>query len=208
MLNLKKNDNQEQVPPDDQQPPVVNVPNPGAKKKVRSESQREASRRNGRRSHGPENTERTRYNAMKHGLCAEGLTPWDNAEEYREIIRALMDRYGASDPIDIFMIQQCAQEMLRICRMDGMEADSITALSDMSSDSSSGGSPTIHYSVIKEYAGPMFDMLNRYRNGGMSRLLRYRRELERIPRDGPSPESTVTDIGHGDVKGASFETFV
>ncbi len=202
LIFKKQNDNHEQVPTDDQQSPVVNVPNPGAKKKVRSERQRESSRRNGRRSHGPGNTERTRYNAMRHGLRAEGLTPWDNTDEYRENIRALMDRYGASDPIDIFACQQSVLEMHRIRRMDRVEADNITALStppDTSNDPSSGGTPTIHCAVMKEWAGPMFDTLNRYRTAGMSRLLRYRRELERIPRDEPHPKSTVTDIGHGDV---------
>jgi len=64
----------------DQRDSTVNVPDPGAKKKPRSERQREASRRNQLRSHSPRNTDRTRCNAIKHRLPGEELTPRDNAE--------------------------------------------------------------------------------------------------------------------------------
>jgi hypothetical protein len=201
MLIFKNHkENQEQVPTNDQESPAVDVPNPGAKKKVRSEKQREASRCNGKRSPGPTNTERTRYNALKHGLRAQGLTPWDNADEYQRNIYALIDRYDASDPVDGFVIQQLALEMVRMRRMDRLEADNIIAMSsptDSSSDPSSDGTPTIHPAMIKEYIGPVLDTHSRYRTAGLNRLLRYRRELERIPRDEPSPESTK-DIGQGD----------
>jgi len=75
MLNFKKaniTENHQQVSTNDQQSPTVNVPNPGAKKKVTSERRIEANRHNALLSTGPRNTQRTRYNAVRHGLLAEG----------------------------------------------------------------------------------------------------------------------------------------
>ncbi len=185
--------NQEQLLAHNQQSAPADVAKPVAKKKPRSEKQLEASRRNGRRSHGPRNTERTRYNAIKHALRAQGLTPWDDVDEYRETLCALMDIYRPSNPIDRLLAQQSAQEMVRMHRSDRLEAENITAMSS-SPDSSSDGIPTIHFMAMKEYGGPVFDTLNRYRTASMNRLLRYKRELERIPRDNePAQEDTKGD---------------
>jgi hypothetical protein len=111
MLNFKKGS----TPENHQQAPTVSVPDPGAKKKVRSERQSEASRRNGLRSHGPRNTDRTRCNAIKHRLPGEGLTPLDNAERYEETKSALKATYTSSNPFNAFFIEQSALEMER-CR--------------------------------------------------------------------------------------------
>jgi hypothetical protein len=76
MLNIKEaniTENHQQVPTNDQQSSTVNIPNPGEKKKVTSERWVEANRRNALRSTGPRNTERTRRNATRHGLLAEGF---------------------------------------------------------------------------------------------------------------------------------------
>ena len=150
MLKLKKVQvDQDGHSPDDQQfsandhgtaEPVSFEP--AVKKKVRSEKQREASRRNGALSHGPKNTERTRYNAMKHGLRAQGLTPLDNAEEYEENLRALKARYPYANPYIQFLIKRQARDMARSERIDQLESQYITALSsppDTSTDPNSEG---------------------------------------------------------------------
>ena len=179
------------------QEPIANPPAPEAKKKPRSEKQREASRRNGSRSHGPDDTTGTRYNAMRHGLRARGLTPWDDGAEYLRNLSALEDKYGSSDPFDQFFLQEAALEMTRMPRINRLEADKTMALSSFSEppdNPTSDGTPTIHFAALKEYGAPAFDLINRYKTSCMNRLLQCRRELERVPRDEASQRSADETI--------------
>jgi hypothetical protein len=212
MLNIKKEEanlgeNQPQVP-------TVNAPDscaqkqkkgasPCAQKQKKGTSQRkiQANRRNSLHSPGPRNTQRTRYNALKHGLLAAGLTEWDDPAEYQEIIHALMAIYPSSDPVDTFLIEQMALEMLRSRRTARLEAETITVSSrpDTSSDPTSDRcTPMIDPLVMKEYAGPALDRLQRYASANLNRMLRCRRELKRMRRDEPGPGVTDTDIANAD----------
>src|SRR5205823_11249343 len=135
MLNFKQaktTEGHEQDSTPDQQDSTVDVPDPGAKKKPRSEKQRAASRDNGSHGRAPNDTTRTRYNATRHGLRGQGLTPWDDAEEYREILGALEDKYNSSDPFDAISISESALEIIRIRRINKLEADNIIAMSSFS----------------------------------------------------------------------------
>jgi hypothetical protein len=163
----------------------------------------ESNRRNSGNSPGPRNTERTRYNAIRHALLAEGLTEWDDAEKYEENIHALTAKYPSSDPVDTFLIEQMALEMVRSRRTARLEAETITLLSsqpDPSSDQRSDRcTPMIDPMVMKEYAGPALDRLQRYTSAGLNRMLRCRRALEPIRRDESGPGVTDTDIANADV---------
>jgi hypothetical protein len=66
--------NDQQAPTNDQQAPTGNAPDACSQKKGTSQRRIEANRRNALRSTGPGNTQRTRHNAIRHGLLAEGLT--------------------------------------------------------------------------------------------------------------------------------------
>jgi hypothetical protein len=188
-----------------QQAPPVNASDPSAKKQKKGTSQKkiESNRRSSENSTGPKNTKRTRYNAVKHALLAKGLTEWDDPAEYQEIIHALMAIYRSTDPVDTFLIEQMALEMLRSRRTARLEAETITALSsrpDPSSDPTSDRcSPMIDPMIMKEYAGPALDRLQRYASANLNRMLRCRRELERMRRDEPGSGSTDTDIANADV---------
>lgn len=86
----------------------------------------EANRRNALHSTGPRNTKRTRHNAVRHGLLAEGLTQWDNAEEYQEDLRALAATYPSTNPLDRFVTDHMALDMVRarrVARMDRSYGD-------------------------------------------------------------------------------------
>ena len=197
MLNIKKEE--ANLGENQPQAPTVNASDPCAQEQKEGTSQRkgESNRRNSLHSTGPGNTLRTRYNALKHGLLAEGLTRWDDAEEFQENIHALTAIYPSSDPVDTFLIKKMALEMLRSRRTARFEAETITALSsrpDTSSDPTSDRcTPMIDPLVMKEYAGPALDRLQRYASANLNRFLRCRRELERIRRDEPGPgEPTQT----------------
>jgi hypothetical protein len=185
-----------------QQASTANASDPCAKKKATPQRRIEANRRNALLSPGPRNTQRTRYNAIRHGLLAEGLTQWDDAEEYEENIRAFRATYPSSDPLDALLMEQMALEMVRLRRNARLEAETITALSsrpETSSDPTSDRcTPMIDPMVMKEYAGPLLDRPQRYASAILNRLLRCRRELEPIRRDEPGPGSTDTDIANAD----------
>jgi hypothetical protein len=203
MLNIKEpnlTENHQQVPTNDQQAPTVNAPDPCAQKKVTSQRRVEANRHNALLSTGPRNTQRTRYNAIRHGLLAEGLTQWDDADQYEENILAFRAIYPSSDPLVSFLIEQMTLDMVRSRRIARLEAGNITALSsppDTSSDPTSDRcTPMIDPMMMKEYAGPILDRLQRYASATLNRVLRVRRELERIRQDEPGPGSTDTDIAN------------
>jgi hypothetical protein len=206
MLNFKKDnttENHQQVPSNDQQASTVNAPDACAQKKGTSQRRIEANRRNALLSTGPRNTQRTRYNAIRHALLAEGLTQWDNAEEYQENIHALTAIYPSSDPLHTFLIKHIALDMVRSRRIARLAAETITVLStrpDTSGDPTSDRcTPMIDPLVMKEYGGPVFDRLQRYDSATLNNLLRSRRELERTRRDKPGPGNTDTDIANADV---------
>ncbi len=182
-----------------QQAPTVNASDPSAKNQKKGTSQRkiESNRVNASHSTGPRNTQRTRHNAIRHGLLAEGLTQWDDADEFKENIHDLTAIYPSSDPLDAFLIEHIARDMVRSRRAARLEAENITALSswpDPSSDPTSDRcSPMIDPMIMKAYAGPVLDRLKRYTSAALNRMLRCRRELERIRRDEPGPgEPTQT----------------
>jgi len=182
-----------------QQAPTVNASDPSAKNQKKGTSQRkiESNRVNASHSTGPRNTQRTRHNAIRHGLLAAGLTEWDDPAEYQENIHALTAIYASSDPLDAFLIEHIARDMVRSRRAARLEAENITALSswpDPSSDPTSDRcSPMIDPMIMKAYAGPVLDRLERYTSAALNRMLRCRRELERIRRDEPGPgEPTQT----------------
>jgi hypothetical protein len=52
---------------------------------------------------------------------------------------------------------------------------------------------------MKEYGGPALDKLQRYTTAALNRMLRCRRELERIRRDEPGPGVADTDIANADM---------
>jgi hypothetical protein len=199
-----RRDGDQQIPADETQTSNISASDPGTTKKKRPVSERrvQANRRSALRSTGPRNTERTRFNATKRGFRAQGLTPWDDCEAYKESLEALKSIYASSNPLDLFLMEQTALEIVRTRRMARLEADNVVALSSPPDDSndpgSEGGAPTVNFAMMKDYAVPVFDLFNRYTTAGTNRLLRYRRELERIPRDGPRPENTVRDIAEDD----------
>ena len=203
MLNIKKEE--ANLGENQPQAPTVNASDPCAQEQKEGTSQRkiESNRRNSLRSTGPRNTQRTRHNAIRHGLLAEGLTEWDDPAEYQENIHALTAIYASSDPLDTFLIEHIARDMVRSRRTARLEAETITALSsrpDPSSDPTSDRcSPMIDPMIMKAHAGPVLDRLERYTSAALNRMLRCRRELERMRRDAPGSGVTDTDIANADI---------
>jgi len=176
-------ENTKASPDDTKARPDDTTASPTEKKKITSRKRIEANRRNASRSTGPRNTERTRYNAMKHGFRAEGLTDLDNHDEYFAIIRQLMPRCPANDPVCQFLVERIALDMTRARRTASLQAQAMNSYSSHITD------PVF----MKEVLGALFDRFERYDTATMNRLQRCLRQLEEIIEKGNNPATTGVD---------------
>ena len=81
-----------------------------------SKAKNEASRRNSRRSTGPKDATSTRFNAVKHGLLAEGVTELDNPETFSAFCAKLESELKPFGEIESFLVRQIALGMVRLKR--------------------------------------------------------------------------------------------
>ena len=93
-----------------------------------SEKQRAANRENGKKGHGPKDTTRTRYNAIKHALTARGLTPLDDVQEYERLVQQLMLEERPNGVLNTELIKITALDIVRRRRAARFEADCITRM--------------------------------------------------------------------------------
>lgn len=87
-----------------------------------------ANRLNGRKSHGPMNTTSSRYDATKHGLLSCGVTELDDADGYRTTLRELLDAKNPVGPIEAFLVESLALDVVRCRRARQLEAEYITGV--------------------------------------------------------------------------------
>lgn len=95
-------------------------------KQSASDAKVSASRRNSRKSTGPDDTSSTRLNATTHGLLSEGITELDNADGYRDTLRRLREAYF--DEIEVFLEERIALCMVRLRRTPRLEAELVTSI--------------------------------------------------------------------------------
>jgi hypothetical protein len=85
----------------------------------------EISRCNGRRSKGPrtpEGKERSKFNALKHGLDAKtAVLPGEDAETYRGRVAAWTDNFRPRDQFEHFLIEQAVRVSWQLERADRAE---------------------------------------------------------------------------------------
>jgi hypothetical protein len=96
-----------------------------SKKKPTSEKKIAANKLNGKKAHGPLDTSKTKYNAIKHGLWATGLTWLDSPAGYYELLQQLMEEKKPVGAVEIFLVERLALYMTRIPRASRMEASYI-----------------------------------------------------------------------------------
>jgi hypothetical protein len=87
-----------------------------------------ANRANGQKSHGPKDTTSTRFNATKHGLLANGISELDNAEGYQALLVELSSELQPVGPIETFMVESAALDIVRSRRARHLEAEYITSV--------------------------------------------------------------------------------
>jgi hypothetical protein len=153
-----------------------------------------ANRINGQKSHGPQNTTSTRFNATKHGLLAVGITELDDAEGYRAILSDLMREKVPVGPVETFLVESVALDMLRWLRARRLEAEYITSELNPplhAPDPMSGLSLVLHGEVLDpglpaaisaETAYRLVGVFQRYESFFANRMFRTLHELERLQR--------------------------
>jgi hypothetical protein len=179
-------------------------------KKTRSDKQIAASRINGKKSKGPNDTRSTRFNATKHGLLAAGITELDDAEGYREMLRDLTKERKPVEVVDIYLVQLMASKMVRSRRVQRLEAEFITSIlnppiyeRDLSADLAKEFSGTM---VDPGLPAPMpsgtvqtlFNLYQRYETANENQFYHALHELERVQRlrrDEPVPPTAPEVTG-------------
>lgn len=152
-----------------------------------------ANRRNALQSTGPRNTEKTRYNALKHGLLASGLTPFDDVEDFLDNLEKLTECYQPANPIENFIVKSAALDIVRAGRMDRLEAESLSLLAN-ADDAQYEETPPIDFALQKEYLWPLLDRVQRYQTSIANRVLRTHRALKRSSRtEAGSTETSPND---------------
>lgn len=153
-----------------------------------------ANRRNAEKSTGPRNTLSTRFNALKHGLLAEGITELDDSETYRMLCRGLEREYEPVGAMEGFLVRRTALCSIRVMRAARFEAECITAAlnpatfdrtnSELAVLAARFQDPVLDLglpaSLPDSVVSSLGDTFSRYETWAENRLFRCLAELERL----------------------------
>ena len=87
----------------------------------------DSNRLNAKNSTGPGDTILTRFNAVKHGLLAKGMTELDDSDAYESLVQRLTLDYDPVGDLEIFWVRRIAFCMTRLDRAARLEANYINA---------------------------------------------------------------------------------
>jgi hypothetical protein len=107
----------------------------------------EMNRQNAQKSTGPKDSTSTRYNAVKHGLLAEGVTELDDAENFVGLCEQLEAEYSPVGLVEIFFVRRIALCMIRLRRAGLIEAEYLTA--DLNPAISTGDSDRLLMEMLR-----------------------------------------------------------
>lgn len=168
-----------------------------------------SSRINGQKSHGPIDTSSTRFNAMKHGLLAVGITELDDAEGYRTILRDLIREKNPVGILESQLVEAAALDIVRWTRARRLEAEYITeVLNPPQHEKDPLGDfdleirgrildPGIPAAIRPGIVQCLVNAYQRYEGYFANRLFRTLHELERLQRmrqDERLPAPTAVDV--------------
>src|SRR6266852_6271858 len=153
-----------------------------------------ANRRNSEKSTGPNNTTSTRFNATKHGLLSAGISELDDADGFRSVLRDLTREKDPQGPLETFLVESAALDIVRLRRARRLEAEYITEVLnppvrepgvrenldrlDEGALVDPGLPATMHYEGVQR----LVNTFQRYETAIALRLSRTLHELERVQR--------------------------
>lgn len=158
----------------------------------------EISRKNAQLSTGPRNATSTRYNAVKHGLLAEGVTEMDNPETFPVFYAKLEAEFKPVGEMETFLVRRVALGMLRLKRATALEAEYVTwklnppltettgGLVNKTYEEWNGTTVVVDPGLPPRLSSDVVDALTckfqRYETAIENKLLRAMHELERLQR--------------------------
>lgn len=86
-----------------------------------------ANQQNAQKSAGPINTTSTRYNAVKHGLLAKGVTELDDPQKFQALLAQFKKELQPVGVLEDECVDQIAVLTMRIRRARRLEAEAFTA---------------------------------------------------------------------------------
>jgi hypothetical protein len=86
-----------------------------------------ANQRNAQRSTGPHNCNLARYNSLRHGLLAEGITELDEPEAFLDYRGRLEMELKPVGEVETGLVRRIALDFVRLRRAAAIEAEYITA---------------------------------------------------------------------------------
>src|SRR5580700_1417957 len=91
------------------------------KKRTLSEAELAARRANAKKSTGPKDTSRTRYNGTKHGLRGGPVLPGESQEAYDRRMEGWMKDHAPANDSQAFMVTCLVDLSFKIARGDAVE---------------------------------------------------------------------------------------
>ena len=93
-----------------------------------TESQIKSNRENAQKSTGPNDTIKTKFNAIKHGLFSKKLITKEEKKDFEEIFQSLIDSYQPENIIELRIIEimaNAAWDLQRICHKESVNENNI-----------------------------------------------------------------------------------
>ncbi len=178
-----------------------------------SRARAETNRQNAAKSTGPKNTTSTRFNALKHGLLAEGVTELDSPETFPAHHAKIEAELKPVGEMETFLARRIALGMVRLKRAESLEAEFVTAqlnppVTEVDPDLETfiGRTvvidPGLPACLSTEAVGVLANIIARYETAIENRLFRALNQLERMQRlrHGENiPAPATLDVGvHAD----------
>jgi hypothetical protein len=187
-----------------------------------SSAKSQANRENAAKSTGPKDTTSTRYNALKHGLLAEGITELDDASGFESMRKRLIAEFQPVGEVETFLVRRIALCIVRLKRSYLIEAEFITSMINpplreptplqVDLDAATEGKlidPGLPASLPFGAIQILGDKLQRYETGLENKFYRAMLQLERLQRmrrGDHVPAPATVDVGvHSDSPLASHE---
>jgi len=154
----------------------------------------DANRRNARKSTGPiteEGKERSRCNAVRHGLTAETVIgALENADDYKAFEAAIIADYDAQSAVERELVLRLASALWRLRRATAME----TGLFEIQADHLSGFRASRKLQpASREVVYTLFRPTDPGNHGGDATSRQIRNATEALPRFDPEAAQPAAD---------------
>jgi hypothetical protein len=156
-------------------------PKTDTKKKPLSDKKLAANKLNAKKSPGPSDTSKTRFNALKHGLRATGFCMLDSSPECKELLQELIEELKPVTLSDTAFVESIAGELIRMQRSNQLEAD------DIDDSLKYPDPPALYEGIVRPRLAPadaerLVRIHQRYRTTAFNSYRRMLQEYERRQR--------------------------